>query len=472
LKNNIRNVDFGFLIVLALCIGSFCLSLPIFAENVKNKDVNTWIQDLENPDWQIRASAASELGVLKDPLAVQPLILALKDKKWQVQEKAAWALGEIGDKQAVEPLLKLLKGKLIINYLPSLQAALSLGKLGDQRAVKSLITIIKNKGCNPDHREAAAKALGMLKASEAVDPLIAILKSHHIITSILTGGALNDAFDSLRLTVIEVLGQIEDKRAIEPLISIIINNDKISANQREAAVKSLGMFKAIEPLAGLIESAETTTLLDSVVDALVIIGEPAVPRLMQILNSDNKNVYYAIQALVEIDPNSEDLIAYLIQSLKGGKNLSPYNAALTLGACGSNAKASVPFLIEFFPKKTVVIPFKKVIGSEPLVGGIIDYNVRRREVFGRNSAWGEIVIKDLKSQLKPLVGDYYTVVDVSGLFQVIYYIDYSVEVTYITADTTCTVSAGAYALNRITGFNLGTDQTKWQQWWEENKAKY
>jgi HEAT repeat protein len=41
---------------------------------------------------------------MRDPRAVEPLIVLLSDRFADVRHGAAWALGEIGDKRAVEPL--------------------------------------------------------------------------------------------------------------------------------------------------------------------------------------------------------------------------------------------------------------------------------------------------------------------------------------------------------------------------------
>jgi hypothetical protein len=67
-------------------------------------DVIKYAKELESRDWRVRLSAAKALAQLKNPEAVDPLIVALKDKNWKVRHQAAWALGHIGDLRAVEPL--------------------------------------------------------------------------------------------------------------------------------------------------------------------------------------------------------------------------------------------------------------------------------------------------------------------------------------------------------------------------------
>lgn len=62
---------------------------------------------MRNKDYIVAFSAAMALGSIKDPRAVEPLIVSLKHKEDAVQEKAALALGEIKDPRAIEPLISV-----------------------------------------------------------------------------------------------------------------------------------------------------------------------------------------------------------------------------------------------------------------------------------------------------------------------------------------------------------------------------
>ncbi|MCP4050180.1 MAG: HEAT repeat domain-containing protein, partial [bacterium] len=62
---------------------------------------------LDDLDYYIRSIAALVLGDMSDPVAVIPLVKALKDINPYVLSSAASALGIIGDAAALHPLVFL-----------------------------------------------------------------------------------------------------------------------------------------------------------------------------------------------------------------------------------------------------------------------------------------------------------------------------------------------------------------------------
>ena len=95
--------------ILAVLAVVSVMVLQYAAEAKDPNEVDRLIGDLKDTSWQIRWYAASALGEIKDPRAVEPLIATLKnDKNGYVRAMAAWALGEIKDPRAVEPLIAAL----------------------------------------------------------------------------------------------------------------------------------------------------------------------------------------------------------------------------------------------------------------------------------------------------------------------------------------------------------------------------
>jgi len=105
------------MIILLLAI---LLSIPALAD-----DVDEYIADLKKPDSTIREDAASALGRMNDPSAVDPLIKALGDRDVVIRSMSAISLGLLSNPRAVEPLISALDDE---NISVRTNAAVSLGK--------------------------------------------------------------------------------------------------------------------------------------------------------------------------------------------------------------------------------------------------------------------------------------------------------------------------------------------------------
>ncbi len=183
----------------------------------------------------IVASAEAEEGTeqeeelveeqVKDEIDIQ--IDLLNDSEWMVRREAVITLGEMGDERCVEPLVRCLRD-------------------GDWQV-----------------RDAAVEAIAMI-GSPAVDLLLRYIRDY-------------DA----RKSVIKVLGKINDERVLDPLISMLHNDE----------------FK------------------DDATWALAELGQPAVGRLLECLkNQDEVIRKQAILALGEIkDSSSVDLLIERLQ---------------------------------------------------------------------------------------------------------------------------------------------------------------
>lgn len=181
-----------------------------------------------------RRLAASALGDVRDALAVEPLIAALKDKDWDMRCIVAEALGKIGDPRAGLQLLITLVEALDWR-MPKVatEALINIGK----PVVEPLIGALKDS--HEALRVKAAEILGKLGDREAVEPLIAVLS--------------NDEDVLVRIWAAIALGQLGDTRAVEPLINSLTDNEPAGMWGRvcEYAVESLGQLgdrRAVEPL--------------------------------------------------------------------------------------------------------------------------------------------------------------------------------------------------------------------------------
>ena len=180
---------------------------------------------------------------VKDEIDIQ--IDLLNDSDWVVRREAIITLGEMGDERCVEPIVRCLRD-------------------GDWQL-----------------REASIEALAMI-GSPAVELLLRYIRD----------------FDA-RKPVIKTLGKINDERVLDPLISLLHNDE----------------FK------------------DDATWALAELGKPAVGRLLELLKNPDEGIRkQAILALGEIKDAS--CVDALIESLKDTDWFTRLSAASALEKIG------------------------------------------------------------------------------------------------------------------------------------------
>jgi HEAT repeat protein len=190
---------------------------------------------LKDPDQGVRWKAAEALGKIGAP-AVGPLIAALNDRDSDVRWKAAIALGETKDPQAVDPLIHTLGDE--DRYVRS-RAAIALGEIGIP-ARDALIRVLES-GDEP-RRWGAAIALGRIGDRESIDALLSSLRRRD---------------GEVQQGVIRALGEIGEP-AVAPLIQML---QDVDACAREEAVRALGEIgePAVETLIATLQGADDQT---------------------------------------------------------------------------------------------------------------------------------------------------------------------------------------------------------------------
>ncbi len=103
-----------------------------------------WVEMLDDPSPQIVGNAASQLGRLKLPETVEPLMAALNraGEKNQAFLLIIMALGDLGDTRAFEAIVPYLKSS---DPHKRTAAASALGRLGDLRGIEVLEPLLKDK---------------------------------------------------------------------------------------------------------------------------------------------------------------------------------------------------------------------------------------------------------------------------------------------------------------------------------------
>lgn len=199
-------------------------TVAIEEEQVKD-EIDIQVDLLNDPDWVVRREAVITLGEMGDERCVEPLARALHDGDWQVREVAIEAMGQVGS-PAVETLLKLLRDWEVRKY-----AIAALGKIRDERVLDPLMLQLRNDEFKDD----------------AIDALVALGKPS--VERLI--GALREKDENVRKCAVLALGRIKSSEAVDPLIELLGDKDWFTRLTAAAALEPIGDERgreAIKPL--------------------------------------------------------------------------------------------------------------------------------------------------------------------------------------------------------------------------------
>ena len=186
---------------------------------------------LKDENYQMRKTTAYALWQIHDTRAVPPLIAALDDDAAIVKKLAAYSLGKLGDPEAIEPLEKLLEDTTDSNHL---YAALALAELG-----VSVDTKIFLDELDAEDFFYRGTAIEGLKASGDPAAALAIIPM------------LKDRTSWVRTIAAESLATLNIPESLEALIE---TNDFPEKAYAAAALWNLGDNSGPELLSELMES--------------------------------------------------------------------------------------------------------------------------------------------------------------------------------------------------------------------------
>jgi HEAT repeat protein len=203
------------------------------------------LRALESHQMLLRSSAVHQLVILgkKKPGMAIPKILAALDPAvdyWTVRFGAVEALGEIANETTVNPLINYLKN----DDDPDFRAmvAKQLGEMGDvaKSAGDGLVEALLDQE-STETRENTAHAIGQLKITKAVSPLINTLK--------------HERDEYARREMAWGLGELRDTRAVPILIKTL--KDKYKETRGNAA-EALGKIKHSDSVIPLLKTSKDT----------------------------------------------------------------------------------------------------------------------------------------------------------------------------------------------------------------------
>ena len=271
------------------------------------------MQAASDPEPQVKLAAVQALQQLKDRGAAENLIVSLTDSNSHVRAAACRALGEIGDTSTASKIVPLLRDES--GYVRS-AAAEALGKLGDRTAIQPLLQVLTGElfaeksdagvviGAGKEflagfaelteaqQKARAVEALGVLRAPEAVDPII-----EH---------GLKASDPILRAVSAYSLGQIRDPRAVGPLQDAVRPFYSLAPTDLDYVIDP-GTTRVDDEQRRLKE--KEARVRASVAWALGQIGDPSArDTLLKAVNDQNSLVRdSAVEALARISEREEKL---------------------------------------------------------------------------------------------------------------------------------------------------------------------
>lgn len=303
-------------------------------------------------------------------------------------------------------------------------------------------------------QEAAAHALGLLKDTRAVDPLLR---------------AFGDpSMKEVRGSVALTLGQLGDARAFDPLMSAL--KDETVRSQAVEALGNLHDRRAMEPLLELLARTGTESRW-LVAEALVKMGKPRpMERLIPLLNSSDTSIEEAATLAIGqigVEDKDQSVIPLLAPKLSNRYTTGTY-AVTNLGKIAN----------QFWELEEI----KDQAAVDALISAVGIHNTQAAVVATE-------ILGDAKTQRAiPAIanGVIYGSLDYSG------YSGYSdagtnalkkinanaaIELMIgLALEKKCGTAAGCdkifVALRKITDEDLwNADAVAWQRWWSRNKPR-
>ena len=291
----------------------------------------------------VRSRAAEALGELKASEAVPQLIRALVDPAPSIRESAAKALGMIGDARATGHLIRALGDEWEV-HRAAVKALEGIGTPAVEALLRNLEFLKTIRPVYPRNgvMGGVIEALGGIGDRRAVEPLMEALK---------------DESSLVREKAAAALGRIGDKRAVDPLIHALTDEDRDVRSRAAWALGQIGDTRAVKPLVkgltdknywtrqqvalaldrlgwkprGKEEEARYLCAVDRLEEAGKLGGAAAEPLLHVLMEGDEETQWVAAEALKSV---GAAVVKPIIQALREGNEIVEEYAAEILGVTG------------------------------------------------------------------------------------------------------------------------------------------
>jgi HEAT repeat protein len=202
-------------------------------------------QLLEDPNADVRRTAALSLGKIAHPNGIPPLINTLRDEDPQVREYSAWALGQMGPDLSDEAVFGLINA--LGDDVPAVKHAVA-SALGQVEPEADRVQLLKE-----------VLAISEVETRKAVIQVLTDFDTPSAYEVILP--ALKDPDPRVRQSAVSGLGELADRRAV-PLLRKKLLKDSDEGVRTEAAFRlgKLGDSADISSLKKAMKSDPASTV--------------------------------------------------------------------------------------------------------------------------------------------------------------------------------------------------------------------
>ncbi|MBI3610093.1 MAG: HEAT repeat domain-containing protein [Nitrospirae bacterium] len=243
------------------------------------KETQQILKELQDGNPEVRLHAVEKLALLKDPRFVTYLIEMLGDPEWRVRKTAVIAVtNREQNEHLAEQLIQVLYLEGNVGKRNAAEESLiQIGRVG----LPLLLTHLRM--ADKDVKKILIEILGEIGDKQAVQELIM---------------ALNDVDENVRGAAIEALGKLRDVRAVEVLIPLLQTENPLIRFTAVKALERIGDERAVGPI---IRIANKKGLERGALEALGTFANPAVvaPILTALQEGSQKVKESALKALVD-----------------------------------------------------------------------------------------------------------------------------------------------------------------------------
>ena len=288
-----------------------------FEDNRVTGAVRTGLAD---SDEEVRYEAVRSAGLLNtgDGATVTELVKLLSDPSIRIRIETLTSLGQLGEagKPGIEKVAQKVRSDRPLERLAAVRALGSFGPVAGAVAGELLSALKNGAQDDEEFRREIVAALGQLGSSAEG----------------LWAKALQDPDEDIRLTTAWALGEIVEsaRSALTALIGALSDESEQVRGFASTALANLGE-EAIEPLQKTLPGSESDTAV-VLIETLALIGDPAVPALIEALQSEHTKVQLAaVEALAAKEGAASGATAAFLELVENGSNEVRLSALAGLG---------------------------------------------------------------------------------------------------------------------------------------------